>query len=45
MLVYMLESKILRQISAKLLSKTKRQHSCEDLVLGWAVLQKTVFNY
>jgi len=21
------------------------QHYCGDLVLGWAVLQKTVFNY
>jgi len=29
----------------KLLPKTKMLHYCGDLVLGWAVLQKTVFNY
>jgi len=23
----------------------KKQHYCEDLVLGWGVAQKTVFNY
>jgi len=30
------------------LAKTKKQFCgdyCGDLVLGWAVLQKTVFNY
>jgi len=42
MLVYiMLESEIFRKISAKLLPKTKKQHYCGDLVLGWGVLQKT----
>jgi len=46
MLVYvMLESSIFRKISEKLLPKTKKQHYCGDIVLGWAVLQKTVFNY
>jgi len=45
MLVYMLESEIFRQISAKLLPKTKMQHYCGDLNLGWAGLQQTVFNY
>ena len=25
--------------------KDKQQHYCEDLVLGWAVLQTTVFNH
>jgi len=25
-------------------SEDKKQHYCGDLVLGWAVLQKTVFN-
>jgi len=37
MLMYILESKIFRQISAKLLPKTKMQHYCGDLVSGWAV--------
>jgi len=32
------------QVSAKLLRKTRTQHYCGDLVLGWVVLQKTVFN-
>jgi len=27
------------------LPRVKQQHYCGDLVLGWAVLQKTVFNY
>jgi len=26
-------------------AEDKKQHCCGDLVLGWAVLQKTVFNY
>ena len=26
-------------------AENKQQHYCEDLVLGWAVLQKTVFNH
>jgi len=43
--VYMLESQIYRQIFAKLLPKTKIQHYCGDLVLGWVVLQQTDFNY
>jgi len=25
-------------------AEDKQQHFCGDLVLGWAVLQKTVFN-
>jgi len=29
-------------MSAKLLPKTKMQQYCEDLVLGWAVLQKAL---
>jgi len=36
----MLESKIFRQISAKLFPKTKKQHSCGDVVLGWAVWKR-----
>jgi len=35
-------NRFFRQISVKLLPKTKIQHYCGDLVLGWAVLQKTV---
>ena len=27
------------------LPRVKQQNYCGDLVLGWAVLQKTVFNY
>jgi len=38
MLVYRLKSKIFRQISAKLLPKTKMQLYCGELVLGWEVL-------
>ena len=26
-------------------SENKQQHYCGDLVLGWVVLQKTVFNH
>jgi len=26
-------------------AKDKQQHYCGDLVSGWAVLQKTVFNH
>ena len=26
-------------------AEDKQQHYCEDLALGWAVLQKTVFNH
>ena len=26
-------------------AEDKQQHYCEDLILGWAVLQKTVFNH
>jgi len=26
-------------------AEDKQQHYCEDLVLGWTVLQKTVFNH
>jgi len=33
------------QISAKYLSKIKKQHYCVDLVLGLVVLLKTVFNH
>jgi len=33
------------QTSAKFLPKTNKQHYCGDLGLGWAVLQKTVFNH
>jgi len=29
----------------KTFAEEKKQHYCGDLVLGWAVLQKTVFNY
>jgi len=30
--------------SAKFLKKSKQQHYCEDLVSGWAILQRTAFN-
>jgi len=34
------------QTSAKLLPKTKVQHYCGDLILGWAVFPTDcVFNY
>jgi len=39
----MLESYTFMQISAKSLQKTKSSIIVEILVLGWAVLQKTVF--
>jgi len=26
-------------------AEDRKQHDCGDLVLGWAVLQKTVFNH
>jgi len=29
----------------ELFAKDKQQHYCGDLVLGWVVLQKTVFNH
>jgi len=41
----MFENEIFRQISAKLLPKTKKQQYCGDLFLGWGVQQKTVFNH
>jgi len=41
----MLESYIFRQTSAKLLPKTNNNVIVGDFVLGWAVLQKTVFNH
>ena len=39
MLVYILESSIFRQISAKLFAEDKKRHYCGDLVLGWGVYQ------
>jgi len=29
----------------EVLAENKQQHYCGDLVLGWVVLQKTVFNH
>jgi len=40
MLVYILESSIFRQISAKLFAEDKKRHYCGDLVLGWGVYQR-----
>jgi len=40
----MLKSEIFRQISEKLFAKDKKQHYCGDLIVGWGVSQKTVFN-
>jgi len=41
----MLESYIFRQTSGEVFAEDKQQHYYEDLVLGWAVLQKTVSNH
>jgi len=29
----------------KVFAEDKQQHYCEDSVIGWEVLQKTVFNH
>jgi len=41
----MFESNIFRQIAyLQSLYRRQKQHYCGDLVLGWALLQKPVFN-
>jgi len=36
---------MLESYLCELFAEDKQQHYCGDLVLGWAVLQKTVFNH
>jgi len=36
---------MLESYLCEVFAKDKQQHYCGDLVLGWAVLQKTVFNH
>jgi len=45
MQVYHVKKLHFQVILCEVFAEDKQQHYCGDLVLGWAVLQNTVFNH